>query len=147
MILGARKQKVGFNWIANCYGRLWIGPVKRIRGVGARGIGMAPVIASTGDKMQAVLIGDARLVNLVRGVPVGVQNWDIAPTGVGAVVDRIHPPTGGNYQVVRVSETGGIDLHRSAADELGLILSIVAAKRVIRVGGSRSVLIVQPWQV
>ena len=98
------------------------------------GVRMSAVVAGAGDVVQPVAVADARFVDAVgRGAARTFADRYVAPTGVGAVVDGIHLAVGVDQQIVRVAETGRVDLHRPAGDDLRLVPAVVAAEGIVRV--------------
>ena len=84
----------------------------------------------------------------VGAVPRGPSSTrDVAPAGVAAVVDRVHPAALGDQRRRTGCGSRRVDLHRPAGHELGLVLAVVAAERVVGVGVARAVLVVEGRQV
>ena len=80
-------------------------------------------------------------------VPAGPSGCGAAPARVAAVVDRVQVARLAGHEVVGVAEPGGVDLHRPTGHQPRLVLAVVAAERVVGVGGAGSVLVVEGGQV
>ena len=85
-----------------------------------------------------------RLGYFVAARPVGTRtNRLVTPASVAPIVYRVHPALICKNQVVGVSETWGVHLHRSSRDQLGLIQAVVTAKRIIAVDNARASLVIE----
>src|SRR3954454_14683472 len=91
---------------------------------------MTAVIARTGDEMESVRVADARLFRAVGARPARtVADRDVTPSGVRALVDRVHLARSGDDDVVRVAESRRVDLDGTAGDDLRLASTEIPTER------------------
>src|SRR5688572_22509872 len=97
---------------------------------------MSAVVALGSHPMQPVAVrGATRFIDAVGGVALWpFVDRQTTPPPVGPVVDCVHPTVGIEHHVVGVAQSDGPELHGPIWNQDGLILTVVATKRIRGVG-------------
>ena len=109
---------------------------------------MACIVSLACDQVQRIVLGLSRLTDSVSTITLcAIFDRRAAPARIGTVVPRVHASVLHKYYVVRVSEPGGINLYRTTTDKFCLILTAIAAKRIVKVIYTVSVFIIKSRQI